>query len=133
VIARKLSGGNRTEAGAETHAVLGNPLKPPFPDGIEVAYFALGCFWGAERLFWELDGVYTTDPRVVEEARRLDRVTFEEMLEMASLGSKVLQIRSVEFAGKYQVKTRVLSSLKSLLETRKGGPWPNEIKLDSWE
>ncbi len=44
----------------ETHAVLGNPLEPPFPDGIEVAYFALGCFWGAERLFWELDGVYTT-------------------------------------------------------------------------
>jgi peptide-methionine (S)-S-oxide reductase len=44
----------------ETHEVLGTPLKPPFPDGIEVAYFALGCFWGAERLFWELDGVYTT-------------------------------------------------------------------------
>jgi peptide-methionine (S)-S-oxide reductase len=44
----------------ETHAVLGNPLKPPFPEGIEVAYFALGCFWGAERLFWELDGVYST-------------------------------------------------------------------------
>jgi peptide-methionine (S)-S-oxide reductase len=43
-----------------THAVLGNPLEPPFPEGIEVAYFALGCFWGAERLFWELDGVYTT-------------------------------------------------------------------------
>jgi peptide-methionine (S)-S-oxide reductase len=43
-----------------THAVLGTPLKPPFPGGIEVAYFALGCFWGAERLFWELDGVYTT-------------------------------------------------------------------------
>jgi peptide-methionine (S)-S-oxide reductase len=44
----------------ETHEVLGNPLKPPFPEGIEVAYFALGCFWGAERLFWELDGVYST-------------------------------------------------------------------------
>jgi len=44
----------------ETHAVLGTPLKPPFPDGIEVAYFALGCFWGAERLFWEMDGVYST-------------------------------------------------------------------------
>ena len=43
-----------------THAVLGTPIKPPFPEGIEVAYFALGCFWGAERLFWELDGVYTT-------------------------------------------------------------------------
>jgi peptide-methionine (S)-S-oxide reductase len=44
----------------ETHAVLGTPLEPPFPEGIEVAYFALGCFWGAERLFWDLDGVYTT-------------------------------------------------------------------------
>ena len=44
----------------ETHEVLGNPLRPPFPEGIEVAYFALGCFWGAERLFWELDGVYST-------------------------------------------------------------------------
>jgi peptide-methionine (S)-S-oxide reductase len=44
----------------ETHAVLGTPLKPPFPAGIETAYFALGCFWGAERLFWEMDGVYTT-------------------------------------------------------------------------
>ncbi|MBA3864807.1 MAG: peptide-methionine (S)-S-oxide reductase MsrA [Solirubrobacterales bacterium] len=44
----------------ETHAVLGTPIKPPFPEGIETAYFALGCFWGAERLFWDLDGVYTT-------------------------------------------------------------------------
>jgi peptide-methionine (S)-S-oxide reductase len=44
----------------ETHAVLGTPLQPPFPEGIETAYFALGCFWGAERLFWQLDGVYTT-------------------------------------------------------------------------
>lgn len=62
-------------------------------------------------IYTDVDGVYTTDPRVVEEARRLNRITFEEMLEMASLGSKVLQIRSVEFAGKYQVRTRVLSSL----------------------
>ena len=62
-------------------------------------------------IYTDVDGVYTTDPRVVENARRLDRVTFEEMLEMASLGSKILQIRSVEFAGKYRVKTRVLSSL----------------------
>jgi peptide-methionine (S)-S-oxide reductase len=45
---------------SERHAVLGTPIQPPFPDGIEVAYFALGCFWGAERLFWDLDGVYTT-------------------------------------------------------------------------
>ncbi len=62
-------------------------------------------------IYTDVDGVYTTDPRIVPEARRLERVTFEEMLEMASLGSKVLQIRSVEFAGKYKVKTRVLSSL----------------------
>ncbi|MEC3765315.1 MULTISPECIES: aspartate kinase [Cupriavidus] len=62
-------------------------------------------------IYTDVDGVYTTDPRVVEDARRLDQITFEEMLEMASLGSKVLQIRSVEFAGKYRVKTRVLSSL----------------------
>jgi aspartate kinase len=58
-----------------------------------------------------VDGVYTTDPRVVATARRLTTVTFEEMLEMASLGSKVLQIRAVEFAGKYKVRLRVLSSL----------------------
>lgn len=62
-------------------------------------------------IYTDVDGVYTTDPRVVENARRLNKVTFEEMLEMASLGSKILQIRSVEFAGKYRVKTRVLSSL----------------------
>ena len=63
------------------------------------------------QIYTDVDGVYTTDPRIVPEARRLDTVTFEEMLEMASLGSKVLQIRSVEFAGKYKVKLRVLSSL----------------------
>lgn len=62
-------------------------------------------------IYTDVDGVYTTDPRICEDARRLDKITFEEMLEMASLGSKVLQIRSVEFAGKYRVKTRVLSSL----------------------
>jgi len=62
-------------------------------------------------IFTDVDGVYTTDPRVVSEARRLKTVTFEEMLEMASLGSKVLQSRSVEFAGNYRVPTRVLSSL----------------------
>src|SRR5690349_6135107 len=62
------------------------------------------------QIYTDVDGVYTTDPRIVPEARRLDKVTFEEMLEMASLGSKVLQIRSVEFAGKYKVKLRVLSS-----------------------
>ncbi|MFL9608732.1 aspartate kinase [Methylobacillus pratensis] len=64
------------------------------------------------QIYTDVDGVYTTDPRVVPEARRLKSVTFEEMLEMASLGSKVLQIRSVEFAGKYKVKLRVLSSFE---------------------
>jgi aspartate kinase len=64
------------------------------------------------QIYTDVDGVYTTDPRIVPEARKLDRITFEEMLEMASLGSKVLQIRSVEFAGKYKVKLRVLSSFQ---------------------
>lgn len=62
------------------------------------------------QIYTDVDGVYTTDPRVVPEARRLDKITFEEMLEMASLGAKVLQIRSVEFASKYNVPLRVLSS-----------------------
>ena len=61
-------------------------------------------------IYTDVDGIYTTDPRVVPEARRMKSISFEEMLEMASLGSKVLQIRSVEFAGKYRVPTRVLSS-----------------------
>ncbi|HEZ3815568.1 TPA: aspartate kinase, partial [Neisseria meningitidis] len=64
------------------------------------------------QIYTDVDGVYTTDPRVVPEARRMDTVTFEEMIELASLGSKVLQIRSVEFAGKYKVRLRVLSSLQ---------------------
>ncbi|MEJ2593438.1 MAG: aspartate kinase [Candidatus Thiodiazotropha sp.] len=64
------------------------------------------------QIYTDVDGVYTTDPRVVPNARRLDRITFEEMLELASLGSKVLQIRSVEFAGKYNVPLRVLSSFE---------------------
>ncbi|MCX7196927.1 MAG: aspartate kinase [Proteobacteria bacterium] len=64
------------------------------------------------QIYTDVDGVYTTDPRIVPNARRLKTVTFEEMLEMASLGSKVLQIRSVEFAGKYKVKLRVLSSFQ---------------------
>ncbi len=64
------------------------------------------------QIYTDVDGVYTTDPRVVPKARRLDRITFEEMLEMASLGSKVLQIRAVEFAGKYNVPLRVLSSFE---------------------
>lgn len=64
------------------------------------------------QIYTDVDGVYTTDPRVVPEARRLNRITFEEMLEMASLGSKVLQIRSVEFAGKHNVPLRVLSTFQ---------------------
>ena len=81
--------------------------------GSDTSAVAIAAAMGADEclIYTDVDGVYTTDPRVVEEARRLDRITFEEMLEMASLGSKVLQIRSVEFAGKYRVKTRVLSSL----------------------
>ncbi len=64
------------------------------------------------QIYTDVDGVYTTDPRVVAQARRLDKITFEEMLEMASLGSKVLQIRAVEFAGKYNVPLRVLHSFQ---------------------
>ena len=65
------------------------------------------------QIYTDVDGVYTTDPRVVDSARRLSKITFEEMLEMASLGSKVLQIRSVEFAGKYSVPLRVLSTFEN--------------------
>jgi aspartate kinase len=72
------------------------------------------------QIYTDVDGVYTTDPRIVPEARRLDRITFEEMLEMASLGSKVLQLRSVEFAGKYKVKLRVLSSFEDPESTSSG-------------
>ena len=72
------------------------------------------------QIYTDVDGVYTTDPRIVPEARRLDRITFEEMLELASLGSKVLQIRAVEFAGKYQVKLRVLSSFTDVNSTDMG-------------
>ena len=80
--------------------------------GSDTTGVALAAALGANecQIYTDVDGVYTTDPRVVERARRLDRITFEEMLEMASQGSKVLQIRSVEFAGKYQVPLRVLSS-----------------------
>jgi len=66
------------------------------------------------QIYTDVDGVYTTDPRIVPEARKLHAITFEEMLELASLGSKVLQIRSVEFAGKYKVKLRVLSSFDDI-------------------
>jgi aspartate kinase len=73
-------------------------------------------------IYTDVDGVYTTDPRVVPEARRLATVSFEEMLEMASMGSKVLQIRSVEFAGKYKVPLRVLSSFT---------PWDIDINEEA--
>ena len=81
--------------------------------GSDTSAVALAAALKAEecQIYTDVDGVYTTDPRLVPEARRLKTVTFEEMLEMASAGSKVLQIRSVEFAGKYRVPTRVLSSL----------------------
>jgi len=82
--------------------------------GSDTTAVALAAALGADecQIYTDVDGVYTTDPRVVEKARRLDRITFEEMLEMASLGSKVLQIRAVEFAGKYHVPLRVLSSFE---------------------
>jgi aspartate kinase len=81
--------------------------------GSDTSAVALATALKAEecQIYTDVDGVYTTDPRLVPEARRLRTITFEEMLEMASAGSKVLQIRSVEFAGKYKVPTRVLSSL----------------------
>jgi aspartate kinase len=81
--------------------------------GSDTSAVALAAALKAEecQIYTDVDGVYTTDPRLVPEARRLHTVTFEEMLEMAGAGSKVLQIRSVEFAGKYKVPTRVLSSL----------------------
>ena len=82
--------------------------------GSDTTAVALAAALKAEecQIYTDVDGVYTTDPRVVDTARRLERITFEEMLEMASLGSKVLQIRAVEFAGKYQVPLRVLSSFE---------------------
>ena len=82
--------------------------------GSDTSAVALAAALNADecQIYTDVDGVYTTDPRVVPEARKLDTITFEEMLEMASLGSKVLQIRSVEFAGKYKVKLRVLSSFQ---------------------
>ena len=82
--------------------------------GSDTTGVALAAALGADecQIYTDVDGVYTTDPRLVPEARRLNSITFEEMLELASQGSKVLQIRSVEFAGKYKVKLRVLSSFE---------------------
>ena len=82
--------------------------------GSDTSAVALAAALNADecQIYTDVDGVYTTDPRIVPEARKLDTITFEEMLEMASLGSKVLQIRSVEFAGKYTAKLRVRSSFE---------------------
>ena len=90
--------------------------------GSDTSGVALAAALGADecQIYTDVDGVYTTDPRIVPEARRLDKITFEEMLEMASLGSKVLQLRSVEFAGKYKVKLRVLSSFEDPESTSRG-------------
>lgn len=92
--------------------------------GSDTSGVALAAALGADecQIYTDVDGVYTTDPRIVPEARRLNTITFEEMLEMASLGSKVLQIRSVEFAGKYKVRLRVLSSLT---------PWDLPLEQES--
>jgi aspartate kinase len=90
--------------------------------GSDTTGVALAAALGADecQIYTDVDGVYTTDPRIVPEARRLAKITFEEMLELASLGSKVLQIRSVEFAGKYKVKLRVLSSFTDVNSTDMG-------------
>lgn len=82
--------------------------------GSDTTAVALAAAIGADecQIYTDVDGVYTTDPRIEPHARRMERITFEEMLEMASLGSKVLQIRAVEFAGKYRVPLRVLSSFE---------------------
>ena len=92
--------------------------------GSDTSAVAVAAALGADEclIFTDVDGVYTTDPRIVPEARRLGSVSFEEMLEMASLGSKVLQIRSVEFAGKYKVPMRVLSSFT---------PWDIDINVEA--
>ncbi len=92
--------------------------------GSDTSAVAIAAAFKADEclIFTDVDGIYTTDPRVVPEARRLKSVSFEEMLEMASMGSKVLQIRSVEFAGKYKVPTRVLSSFT---------PWDIDIATEA--
>jgi aspartate kinase len=92
--------------------------------GSDTSAVAVAAAMGAAEclIYTDVDGVYTTDPRVVPEARRMHTISFEEMLEMASLGSKVLQIRSVEFAGKYRVPLRVLSSFT---------PWDIDIAVEA--
>ena len=91
--------------------------------GSDTSAVAIAAALEADRcdIYTDVDGVYTTDPRIAPKATKLTRITFEEMLEMASLGSKVLQIRSVEFAGKYNVPLRVLSSFEEMLEMASSG------------
>jgi aspartate kinase len=93
----------------------GNNITTLGRGGSDTTAVALAAALGADecRIFTDVDGVYTADPRVVSDARRLDRITFEEMLELSGAGAKVMQIRSVEFAGKYNVPLRVLSSFES--------------------
>jgi len=90
--------------------------------GSDTTAVALAAALAADecQIYTDVDGVYTTDPRIEPKARRLDRITFEEMLEMASLGSRVLQIRAVEFAGKYNVPLRVLSSFEDIAVEQTG-------------
>lgn len=92
----------------------GNNITTLGRGGSDTTGVALAAALGADecQIYTDVDGVYTTDPRVVSAAKRLEKITFEEMLEMASLGSKVLQIRAVEFAGKYKVPLRVLSTFE---------------------
>ena len=92
----------------------GNRISTLGRGGSDTTAVAIAAALDADecQIYTDVDGVYTTDPRVVDSARRMESITFEEMLELASLGSKVLQIRSVEFAGKYKVPLRVLHSFK---------------------
>ncbi|HIQ40513.1 MAG TPA: aspartate kinase, partial [Sulfurivirga caldicuralii] len=93
---------------------LNNEITTLGRGGSDTTAVALAAALGADecQIYTDVDGVYTTDPRVVPQARRLEMITYDEMLELASLGAKVLQIRSVEFASKYRVPLRVLSSMK---------------------
>jgi aspartate kinase len=93
---------------------MSKAISPRLVAAVQTTGVALAAALRADecQIYTDVDGVYTTDPRVCERARRLEKITFEEMLEMASQGSKVLQIRSVEFAGKYKVPLRVLHSFK---------------------
>lgn len=97
--------------------------------GSDTTGVALAAALGADecQIYTDVDGVYTTDPRVTSKAKKLSKITFEEMLEMASLGSKVLQIRSVEFAGKYQVSLRVLSSFDDNIDGKFDDDFKNNV------